>query len=177
MMNKFFIVYYCGKIGIKSNGIYIYCFNVSLFFLFIFFPYVMDCTAFEISAYLFEVVYFVAFLHFFQNARHHLGLWTCPQYLHLLLADVFTGVPCFVSICLSLSICHVAPKFFNSCKLLMTASWVVCTSTLFARINTHSHSIIIFSSLLVRSLMVSVSIPESFSQCMNYTFNCLSTSL
>ena len=87
---------------------------------------------------------------------------------------IFTGVAGFISFHLPLSICSIAPMFPNSCRLLMTAAKALCTSTLSAQVNTCPFDIIIFSSLLVSSLMISVSISESFSLCMNCSFHCLS---
>ena len=54
-------------------------------------------------------------------------------------------------------------NIFISCKLLMTAAWALWASILFTQMNTHSLGSLIFSSLLVRSHMISGSISESFS--------------
>ena len=162
-------------IGIKSNGIYIYHFNVSLLLLLIFFLYVMDCTAFGTSAYLLKAVHFVTFFTLLPICL------VLSRFLDLTAAfassscGIFTGVASFVSLCLALSICSKTSRFFSSCKLLMTAVWALCASTLFTQINTHSFSMIIFSLLPVSSLMISVCISQTFSPFKNCSFYCLST--
>ena len=103
------------------------------------------------------------FFHFLSYAGQSLSLCTWPQYLYFLLVSILTGVAIFVSLYVSLSFCHIASKFFTSCKLLMTAPWALWASTLFAQINICSLGISIFSSLSVSSLMISVTISESFS--------------
>ena len=75
--------------------------------------------------------------------------------IHIFFLQAFPQVWLVLSPCWLLSICSIASKFFNSCKLLMTAAWVLCNSTLFALVNTCSFSIIIFPSILVNSLLIS----------------------
>ena len=81
-----------------------------------------------------------------------------------------------VSLCLPLSIFSIASKFFNSFKLLITAAWPLCTSTLLPRLPP-AHSVLSHSHHCKSALMISVSSSGSFSLCMNYSFTCLSPSL
>ena len=151
----------------KSNRIYIDHFNVSLLFPFIFYIYVIDCAAFGTSPYNFEEVHFVEFftlLPICQALFHFMDLTTLFSSSS---CRFFTGVADFVLLYLPLPIFSIASKFFNSCKLLMTAAWALCTLPLYAQVNTCSLSIITFSSLLVSSLIISDNISGSFSLCMN----------
>ena len=104
-------------------------------------------------------------LHFHTSA-HMLGtILVCgPGHsICIFLSQAFSQV----WLILPLSNFSIVSRFFNSCKLLMTASWVLCTSYLFAHVNKCTLGIITLSSLLVSSLMIFVSISLLFSPCMN----------
>ena len=69
--------------------------------------------------------------HLFPYARHHLGLHSFLQYLHLCMLNVLMG---FLSVCLT-SFCIIASKLFVLCELLITTIWALWASTLFAQVS------------------------------------------
>ena len=105
-------------------------------------------------------------------AGHCLSLCSSQQYLHLLLVfNVF--VMGLLSLCL-ISFCLIVPKFFASCKLLITA---ICTLWAFTFVSTFSLCMVIFSSHFVISLIIFASISSSFKPYINCSFSFLSISV
>ena len=82
LLSYFYIGCYYSMIVIKINGIDIHCSNVILLFLASFSLYIVVCAASCTPAHFSEVIHLVAFGTFFPYARHHLGGWLEPQYLH-----------------------------------------------------------------------------------------------
>ena len=60
-------------IGIKFNGIDIYCFNVDFLFLISFFLHIMDSAVYETPTHFFGMVHFIMSFTFFLYARYNLS--------------------------------------------------------------------------------------------------------
>ena len=115
-------------------------------------------------------------VHIFPYARHCLGGYVLPQYLHV----CFDGMlDCVGPFGFSLWAClatQIWSNSFVSVLVLIVTAWALCASTIFTYDKIFSLVMVSFTLTVVSSFIISPNIYLSLSLWMICSFNCLSRS-